>query len=64
VIELIVCPAWIRSSRNRCRRFTIDLAEALQNSEMVFIAVGTPQTEDGSADLQHLLAARATSLTR
>src|SRR4029453_14750490 len=47
-------------ARNRAAgrlRFTIDLAEAVQNSEVVFIAVGTPQAEDGSADLQHLLAA-------
>ena len=36
-------------------RFTGDLASAVQASEIVFIAVGTPQGEDGSADLQHVL---------
>ena len=35
--------------------FTTDLPTAVQASEIVFIAVGTPQGEDGSADLQHVL---------
>src|SRR6476660_6863561 len=35
--------------------FTINLPEAVRASEIVFIAVGTPQGEDGSADLQHVL---------
>jgi len=36
--------------------FTTDLPAAVQDSDIVFIAVGTPQGEDGSADLQHVLA--------
>jgi UDPglucose 6-dehydrogenase len=36
--------------------FTTDLASAVRTSEIVFIAVGTPQGEDGAADLQHVLA--------
>ena len=36
--------------------FTTDLAEAVRASTIVFIAVGTPQGEDGSADLQHVMA--------
>ncbi len=36
--------------------FTTDLAEALDESEIVFVAVGTPQREDGSADLQYVWA--------
>jgi UDPglucose 6-dehydrogenase len=36
--------------------FTTDLPAAVQASQVVFIAVGTPQGEDGSADLQHVLA--------
>src|SRR3954467_934996 len=35
--------------------FTTDLPSAVKASEIVFIAVGTPQGEDGSADLQHVL---------
>lgn len=37
--------------------FSTDLAQGLQDSEAVFIAVGTPQDEDGSADLSYVLAA-------
>jgi UDPglucose 6-dehydrogenase len=36
--------------------FTTDLPHAVRESEIVFIAVGTPEKEDGSADLQHVLA--------
>lgn len=35
--------------------FTSDLASALEDAEVVFIAVGTPPNEDGSADCSHLL---------
>lgn len=38
-------------------RFTTDIKDALKESEVVFIAVGTPMGEDGSADLQYVLAA-------
>jgi len=36
--------------------FSTDLAEAVRSSLCCFIAVGTPPGEDGSADLQHVLA--------
>ncbi|WP_038819872.1 UDP-glucose 6-dehydrogenase [Pseudomonas aeruginosa] len=36
--------------------FTASLAEGLADAEVVFIAVGTPCGEDGSADLSHVLA--------
>ena len=35
--------------------YSTDLPAAVRASEIVFIAVGTPQGEDGSADLQHVL---------
>src|SRR5688500_14649463 len=35
--------------------FTTQLPGAVEGAEIVFIAVGTPQGEDGSADLQHVL---------
>src|SRR5215831_17842661 len=35
--------------------FTTELAGSVRASEIVFIAVGTPQGEDGSADLRHVL---------
>jgi len=36
--------------------FTTDLAAAVQKSLIIFIAVGTPQDKDGSADLSAVLA--------
>ncbi|TYO96119.1 UDP-glucose dehydrogenase [Geothermobacter ehrlichii] len=36
--------------------FSTSLAEAMQNSSIHFIAVGTPPDDDGSADLSHVLA--------
>jgi len=41
--------------------FTTDIKYALDNSNICFIAVGTPMGEDGSADLQYVLAV-ATSI--
>jgi UDPglucose 6-dehydrogenase len=46
----------VRRNSNESRlTFTTSLRDAVQASEIVFIAVGTPQGEDGSADLQHVL---------
>ena len=36
-------------------KFTDDLTMAVQKSQVCFIAVGTPQSEDGSADLQYVM---------
>lgn len=35
--------------------FTTDIKEGIDASEVIFIAVGTPPGEDGSADLKHVL---------
>jgi UDPglucose 6-dehydrogenase len=35
--------------------FTTDVGAAVEASDIVFIAVGTPQDEDGSADLRHVI---------
>jgi UDPglucose 6-dehydrogenase len=46
--------------RNRSEKrltFTTTLTDAVRRADVVFIAVGTPTGEDGSADLQHVLAA-------
>ncbi len=37
-------------------RFTTDIKKTVENSEVIFIAVGTPPKEDGSADLQFVLS--------
>jgi UDPglucose 6-dehydrogenase len=44
-----------RNDREERLMFTTDLASAVRGSQIVFIAVGTPQGEDGSADLRHVL---------
>ena len=36
--------------------FTTEISKAIDNVDVVFIAVGTPTGEDGSADLQYVLA--------
>ena len=44
--------------RNRAEKrltFTTDLTKGVRASQIVFIAVGTPTGEDGSADLRHVL---------
>ncbi|MFC3715655.1 UDP-glucose dehydrogenase family protein [Luteimonas soli] len=41
-------------------RFTTDAAQAVAHGEVIFIAVGTPPDEDGSADLQYVLAVART----
>jgi len=41
-------------------RFTIDAPAAVAYAETIFIAVGTPPDEDGSADLQYVLAVART----
>ncbi len=41
-------------------KFTTDAASAIAHGDIVFIAVGTPPDEDGSADLQYVLAVART----
>ncbi len=45
----------VRNQKEGRLTFTTDLPEAIAFAEVVFIAVGTPPSEDGSADLQHVL---------
>lgn len=45
-----------RNYKTRSLKFTTDISEALETSEIAFIAVGTPMGEDGSADLQYVLS--------
>ena len=50
----------LRNQREGRLKFTTDLASILDDVEMVFSAVGTPPDEDGSADLQYVLAVART----
>ena len=44
------------NARLKTLRFTTDKKEAISNAEVIFIAVGTPMGEDGSADLSFVKA--------
>jgi UDPglucose 6-dehydrogenase len=45
----------LRNYHNGRLQFSTNLGEAIQGAEAIFIAVGTPPGEDGSADLQYVL---------
>lgn len=49
-----------RNLRQERLSFTTDVAGAARDAEVIFIAVGTPPGEDGSADLQHVLSVAET----
>ncbi|MBP5692845.1 MAG: UDP-glucose/GDP-mannose dehydrogenase family protein [Bacteroidales bacterium] len=44
-----------RNSKKERLRFSTSLADVLDSLSVVFVAVGTPPGEDGSADLSHVL---------
>ena len=46
-----------RNLREGRLRFTLDLAEAIEPAQAVFMALPTPPGEDGSADLSYILGA-------
>lgn len=45
-----------RNVKNGKLTFTTDMKHTVDNSDIIFIAVGTPPDEDGSADLSYVLA--------
>jgi UDPglucose 6-dehydrogenase len=46
----------LRNFKSGRLKFSTDLGEAIQEASVVFIAVGTPPGEDGSADLKYVLS--------
>jgi len=46
----------LKNFQNATLNFTTDTKQAVENSKICFVAVGTPMGEDGSADLQYVLA--------
>jgi len=50
----------VRNQADGRLRFTTDVGECVRGSDIIFIAVGTPPGEDGSADLKHVLDVAAT----
>ena len=53
-------PMVVKNQRDGRLTFTTDVGQAVERSEVIFIAVGTPPDEDGSADLQHVLSVART----
>jgi UDPglucose 6-dehydrogenase len=49
-----------RNTAKKRLSFTTDAAAAVAHGEVIFIAVGTPPGEDGSADLKYVLAVATT----
>jgi len=49
-------PLVVKNQRDGRLQFTTDVGAAVERSDVIFIAVGTPPEEDGSADLRHVLA--------
>lgn len=52
-------PELLGKYRNGRVTFTTDLGEATKNSDVIFVAVGTPQSETGDADLSYVEAVAA-----
>jgi UDPglucose 6-dehydrogenase len=46
----------LKNVKNKNLLFTTNLGSAISDAQIVFIAVGTPMGDDGSADLQYVLA--------
>lgn len=46
-----------RNGKEKRLQFTIDLKKAIEFAEVVFLAVGTPQDDDGKADLKYIFKA-------
>jgi UDPglucose 6-dehydrogenase len=46
----------LRNRREERLRFTTDLVRGVANAQLVFVAVGTPQSPDGGADLSNIWA--------
>ena len=53
-------PLVVHNQRDGRLSFSTDVGAAVEHADVVFIAVGTPPDEDGSADLQHVVAVAQT----
>src|SRR5207248_2418756 len=57
-------PLVTRNQRDGRLQFTTDVGAAIERSDVIFIAVGTPPDEDGSADLTHVLDVASAEMTK
>ena len=46
-----------KNIKNKRLRFTTDIKKSVEHGDVQFICVGTPQNEDGSADIEFVLSA-------
>ena len=60
IFEPDLAPMVKRNHANGRLHFTTDATSAIAHGEIIFIAVGTPPGEDGSADLRYVLAVAST----
>ena len=51
----------VKNIQEKRIEFTTDIKKAVLESEVLFIAVGTPPADDGSADLRYVLVSEAMS---
>ena len=56
IFEPGLTPMVVHNHQEGRLKFTTDAKSAVQHGDIIFIAVGTPPDEDGSADLQYVLA--------
>jgi UDPglucose 6-dehydrogenase len=60
IYEPGLAPLVQRNLQDGRLRFSTDVGGAVRDCDVIFIAVGTPPGEDGSADLQHVLSVAET----
>ena len=56
IYEPGLSPMVLKNIKNENLHFSTSLKESIQNASVIFIAVGTPMGDDGSADLQHVIS--------
>ncbi len=56
IFEPGLSPMVVNNHHEERLQFTTDAKSAVEHGDIIFIAVGTPPDEDGSADLQYVLA--------
>ena len=56
IYEPGLSPMVLKNTKNENLQFSTSLKESIQDASIIFIAVGTPMGEDGSADLQHVIS--------
>jgi UDPglucose 6-dehydrogenase len=56
IFEPGLTPLVVQNQQEGRLQFTTDAESAVAHADIIFIAVGTPPDEDGSADLQYVLA--------